>query len=367
MRVLLVTPDYPPPPGGIQTLVRNLETGLEALGHDPIVLQLDPDDYDRRASDFLPTTRAAASLVSFAPRLYPFYNAVYRATTEAISRHDPDIVHAAHIREWPALSAASELGISSVVSTHAVELGERALASIAFDRADAVHAVSQFTASLIERDHDLEPAAVIHPSIDLDAYASPTLSQEHGTPNTILSIARFVERKNVGTIIDAWERLSDDVRRDRQLLLAGDGPLYESLRRRAETIDDVRLLGWIDEAEKRRRLREAELFVLPANGSGYDVEGFGIVYIEAQAAGTPVVGSSVGGVPEAVGDAGLLVDDEHDPAEVARAMERLSSDTDLREHSLRAAERRIGNFDLDHVAEQYVTLYRELRDGRGAR
>lgn len=367
MRVLLVTPDYPPPPGGIQTLVRNLETGLEALGHEPIILQLDPEGYDRRASDFLPTARAAASLVSLAPRLYPFYNAVYRATTEAISRHDPDIVHAVHIREWPALSAAGAHGVPTVVSTHAVELGERTLASIAFDRADAVHAVSRFTASLVERDHDVEPAAIIHPSIDLDAYATPSMPQTHTPTKTMFSVARFVERKNVGTIIDAWEQLGDDVRQDRQLLLAGEGPLYGSLRRRAETIDDVRLLGWIDEAEKRRRLREAELFVLPANGSGYDVEGFGIVYIEAQAAGTPVIGSSVGGVPEAVGDAGLLVDDEHDAAELARAMERLCSDADLRERSLRAAQRRIGDFDLDHVAERYVSLYRELRDGRGAR
>lgn len=366
MRVLLVTPDYPPPPGGIQTLVRNLERGLETLGHDPIILHFDPDDYERRASDFLPTRWAAASLVSLAPRLYPFYNAVYRATSEAISEHDPDVVHAMHIREWPALSAGRAHGVPTVVSTHAVELGERALASIAFDRADAVHAVSQFTASLIEADHGVSPAAVIPPSIDVDYYDAPsTLPAADGT-NTVFSVARFVERKNVGTIIEAWKRLDGSVRAGRQLLLAGDGPLYESLNERADEVDDVQLLGWIEEAEKRDRLRSADLFVLPANGSGYDVEGFGIVYLEAQAAGTPVIGSSIGGVPEAVGDAGLLVNDEHDPTEVAHRIERLCSDEDVRDRCLRGAQRRIDEFDLRPVAERYVNLYRELptrRDG----
>lgn len=360
MRVLLITPDYPPPPGGIQTLVRNLERGLDALGHEAVVLQLYPDDYDGRKTDLLPTPRAAVSLFSRAPQLYPFYNAVYRATHAAIDDHDPDVVHAMHFRVWPALSAARERGVPTVVSTHAAELGERRLASVAFDRADAIHAVSAFTGSLIERDHGVRPDAVIPPSIDVDAYTSPPATVDTNGPSSVLSVARLVSRKNVGTLIDAWGQLGEAVRAERELVIAGDGPLSGSLRRRAERFDDVRLLGRVDDDEKRDRLAAADLFVLPANGSGYDVEGFGIVYLEAQAAGTPVIGSSVGGVPEAVGEGGLLVDDEHDAAELASTIERLCTDEAVRKRCLEAADGRIGGFNLTQIAQQHVDNYRTL-------
>ena len=90
----------------------------------------------------------------------------------------------------------------------------------------------------------------------------------------------------------------------------------------------------------------------------YRAEGFGIVYIEAQASGTPVVGSPKGGAPEAVGDGGIVVEDESNPAEVADAVRRLITDDQTRSNSLLAIERRIDRFGMDSVASEHIANYR---------
>ncbi|WP_148415065.1 glycosyltransferase family 4 protein [Haloferax sp. KTX1] len=357
MKVLLVTPDYPPPPGGIQTVVKNLERGLNLTEHDPIVLQVDPTDYESTFKDRLPSKISFQTVASFKPHLHTYFNAVYRESLKAISEHNPDIVHALHIREWPALFAAQKVGIPTVVSTHALELREKHLSSIAFSNSDAVHSVSEFTSSILQRDHDLTPDRVIPPSIDIGQYNDFTDSEYNSNDSTVFSISRMVERKNMDTIVDAWEKIDPDVRENHRLELAGTGPLYDSIESQSTDLEDVHLLGRISETEKQRRLQNADLFVLPAGGSGYDVEGFGIVYLEAQATGTPVIGSSIGGVPEAVGDAGLLLEDEQDSDELATKMNRMLTDPAVRDRCSSAANQRVDEFDLIPIADRYVDLY----------
>ncbi|QIB75517.1 glycosyltransferase family 4 protein [Halogeometricum borinquense] len=359
MKVLLVTPDYPPPPGGIQTVVQNLERGLNQLGHEAIVLQIDPDDYSPEYRDWLPSRISIPALSSLKPHLHTYFNAVYHQSAKAIAKHNPDVVHAMHIREWPAFYAAQKLDIPTVVSTHALELREKRLASLAFDKADAVHSVSDFTASIIQRDHKIHPDSVIPPSIDIEHYKEETGSESRDT-QTVFSISRLVKRKNIGKIVDAWKKVDRTVREGYQLELAGTGPAQDSIAERAEGLDDIQLLGRISDNEKYRRLRNADLFVLPAGGSGYDVEGFGIVYLEAQATGTPVIGSSVGGVPEAVGDAGLLLENVQDTDELARKIGKMLTNDKVRKRCLNASENRISEFDLIPIAEQYIELYNSL-------
>lgn len=368
LRTLYVTPDYPPPPGGIQTMLQNVETGVSRLGHAPRVIQVDPSEHDYSVSDARPTRFVIPAVRTGSPHHYLFYNSVYRRTSQAIDEFDPDIVHAFHLREFPALVAAREHGIPCVVTLHALELSSRRISRAALETADAVHAVSRSTAGIAERVYGVKADVVIPPSIDVSTYRpdSRNLSNEspQHTERTVFTISRLVKRKNIDTLLDAWEIAVDRIEGEWTLEIAGDGPLSEDIRRQARRLDAVQILGRVSEETKRLKLQQSDLFVLPASGTGFDIEGFGIVYIEAQAAGTPVVGSVRGGVPEAVGRAGALVRDEQDPSELADVIVSLLTDRMVRERCLNAINGRIHQFDIEPIAQRYLDFYTELLEMR---
>lgn len=359
LEVLLVSPDYPPPPGGIQTITRNLEYGIKELGHEVSLLHFDPDDYDRDLSDLVPSPRWIHSPRAVLSGEFVYLNAVYRRSKEVIRETQPDIVHAMHIRNWPALVAASEEGIPTVLSTYALEMEEKSLAAVAIQEASTVHSISEFTSSLVREAVPTSPdISLIPPSINVDAYRQGDPSRDSHGP--VVALARFVDRKNIQTVVRAWKRLPSEIREERGLVVAGDGPNRKEIESLAEGEDNIEFPGWVQGEEKRELLGKSSLFTLVPKREEYDVEGFGIVYIEAQAAGSPVIGSAHGGAPEAIGDAGLVVDEESDPDVVADAMQTLIEDTDVRNRCLDAADQRIEQFGLLPVARRHVENYRTL-------
>jgi phosphatidylinositol alpha-1,6-mannosyltransferase len=174
----------------------------------------------------------------------------------------------------------------------------------------------------------------------------------------VVTLSRLKEEyKNVRTVIGAWKHLPEEITNERELVIAGDGPRRESLEEAARDSKNIRFVGYIDEEAKRDLLSSAAVFVFVPKGDMYRAEGFGIVYIEAQASGTPVVGSLNGGAPEAVGDGGIVVNDESDSEEVADAVRRLIIDEQMRSNSLSAIERRIDRFGINSVASDHVANY----------
>lgn len=116
------------------------------------------------------------------------------------------------------------------------------------------------------------------------------------------SLARFVERKNFLNIIRALEYLKKTSNIDFNFLLAGNGPQKdEILNELNKSTFNWKYLGEISEEEKITQFYPSlDLFVLPTLALENSIEGFGIVYIEANSAGVPVIASAVGGVPDAV-------------------------------------------------------------------
>jgi len=156
----------------------------------------------------------------------------------------------------------------------------------------------------------------------------------------------MVERKGVGTLIEAWKALEPSLRSEWSLVLAGSGPKLDEYERLADGIESITLPGYVPEAQKRELLARSEIFAMPATGIGYDAEGFGIVYLEAQASNTPVLASDAGGVPDAVGDGECSVENERDPSSVAQALTRLLEDASEREELRENAKDRIIGFDI---------------------
>jgi phosphatidylinositol alpha-1,6-mannosyltransferase len=328
------------------------------------VLHVDPRKYEPRLSDLLPRPRWWYSARAALTGKFVYQNAVYDRVSERIESFDPDVVHAMHIRNWSALIAANDAGLPTVLSTYALELEERALAAVAIDAADVVHAISEFTENLV-RDAARGPVEtrLIHPSIDVSQYrAARERNEQSDETAPVTTMARFVDRKNIETVIEAWKRLDSAHTAGRDLVVAGDGPNREALQERASDRDDVRFPGWVNGEEKRELLARSAAFIMVPRRDEFDVEGFGIVYIEAQATETPVIGSKHGGAPEAIGDAGIVVDDENDPDEVADAIATILGEQETKQRYERNAADRIDRFDIPAITEKHVALSENLLD-----
>lgn len=247
-----------------------------------------------------------------------------------------------------------------------------------YGRAAAVVAVSRFTADLLkEFGVPAERIRVILPGADLSRFRLSPEEREAArravrerlgigpSAPVLLTVGRLVRRKGHDTVLRALprvlERLPDCV-----YLVAGDGPergRLEALSRRLGLAGHVRFLGRVSDDDLPGLYAASDLFCMVSrNLGGRDVEGFGIVYIEAAACGLPSVAGDEGGPAEAVlhGETGLLVP-ARSPSAVADAALSLLSDPARRRALGEAARRRaLTHFSWDRVAREFEELLREL-------
>lgn len=177
----------------------------------------------------------------------------------------------------------------------------------------------------------------IAPGIDTNHFAPPTspdtLRSELGLldKKVVLCVGRLVHRKGQDVLIDAMAEISKKVS-NAHLVLIGEGPYRKDLENRARkagVTDRITFIGRIRYAELPRYIAIGDIFAMPARSrfAGLEVEGLGIVYLEASACGLPVVGGDSGGAPDAVlhGETGLVVDGRSESA-VAKAITELFLD-----------------------------------------
>ena len=150
---------------------------------------------------------------------------------------------------------------------------------------------------------------------------------------------------------------------DTRLIITGRGPELGELRRfvRRTGLADVLFAGRVDDIDKARFYKTADVFCAPSTGQ----ESFGIVLLEAMAAGTAVVASDIHGYKKVVhrNVSGLLVEPK-DPDAIAAAIERLIGDPELRASLGAAAAARAHEFDWKHVTDQLVAFYEEVMGAR---
>jgi glycosyltransferase involved in cell wall biosynthesis len=232
-------------------------------------------------------------------------------------------------------------------------------------RADAVTACSRATLTEAEEWAGIALGArgrVVPNGVDLGEFADAAVDLGARKPS-VVALGRMVPQKGFDVLVDAFGELTRDPTFSWDLELAGDGPELGALRTRAATggVDDrIRFVGRVDRAEAVELLAGASAFVLPSRH-----EPFGIVNLEAMAAGTPVVATRVGGVPEIVDDGitGLLVD-ARDPASLARAIRSLHDDAALRTRVATAASQHVVQFGWAAVEQQYREVYASARAAR---
>ena len=226
-------------------------------------------------------------------------------------------------------------------------------------------AVSDYTAGRV-RDvlPDVE-LSVIRNGVHADHFQRPVPAPDKHGP-TILATGGVKRRKGTHLLVDALEKVRRHVP-DAQLVVTGIQDdlhylaLIEDQIAEAGLSDCVHLLGMIDESELLAWYQHADVFALPSLNVGDRFEGFGLVFLEASAAGLPVIGTRGSGVEEAVvaGETGLLVP-QHDLDALASAIRRVLTDTDLRDRLGTAGRAYARTQDWSVVAERVAALYAQL-------
>jgi phosphatidylinositol alpha-mannosyltransferase len=201
---------------------------------------------------------------------------------------------------------------------------------------------------------------IIPNGVELDRFerAEPYEQLRDGVLN-ILFVGRLEERKGLIHLLKAYHRLRKR-HVDARLLVVGAGPKLREYRRYVglRGIRDVEFLGRVTDEEKARYFASADVFCAPATGQ----ESFGIVLLEAMAAGVPIVASDIHGYKQVVqrGVQGLLVEPRK-PRALAAALYTLALDPEMRDRMGEAGRARAPEFSWERVTEQVIDFYREVR------
>jgi len=341
-RTLIVTNDFPPRQGGIQSFVHE-----QAVRQPPgSVVVYASDHQGSEAFDDaqpFPVLRHPTGLLLPTP-------AARRRIVAALREFECTAVWFGAAAPLgllaPALRAAGARRI--VATTHGHEAGwallpgpRQALRRIG-DGCDVITYLGEYFRSRLAPAFGERPQHVqLTPGVDVDTFRPDVdgarIRAEHGLGDrpVVVCVSRLVRRKGQDTLIEAMPAVLARIP-DARLLLVGDGPYRDGLEKLAASAgvaSAVVFTGGVGRRELPEHFAAGDVFAMPCRTrrAGMDVEGLGIVYLEASASGLPVVVGNSGGAPDAVrdGETGVLVDGRS-PAAVAERLVTLLGDEDLR-------------------------------------
>ncbi|MER7956402.1 glycosyltransferase family 4 protein [Streptomyces sp. NPDC096030] len=350
-KTLIVTNDFPPRPGGIQAFLHNM------------ALRLDPEKIVVYASTWKRSREGIEATAAFDAE-QPF-TVVRDSTTMLLPTPRVTARATSLLREHGCASvwfgAAAPLGLMApalrragarrlVATTHGHEAGwaqlpgSRQLLRRIGEGTDTITYLGEYTRSRIAA--ALTPAAAgrmvqLPPGVDEKTFhpgsGGDAVRERLGLSDrpVVVCVSRLVPRKGQDTLIRALPRILRRVP-DAVLLIVGGGPYEKDLRRLAATTgvaDSVRFTGAVPWEELPAHYGAGDVFAMPCRTrrGGLDVEGLGIVYLEASATGLPVVAGDSGGAPDAVldGETGWVVRGDA-PEESADRIATLLLDPELR-------------------------------------
>lgn len=226
-------------------------------------------------------------------------------------------------------------------------------------RADLALTTSRYAASRLVELYGLKREPAIVPElIDLagwrDLFACNPAPPASGR-FTVLSVCRFYPRKRLSVLLGAAARLRREIA-GLEVRIVGGGPEAHRLRRLARGLgldEVVHWLGDLSQQELAREYNRADVFCLPSVQ-----EGFGIVFLEAMAAGKPIVAARAAAAPEVVQD-GLVVEPEDHEA-LAAALLRLAREPGLKQELAERGRRRVEQYDAPRVARQFLDVIKKL-------
>ena len=373
-------------PGGVETVVRELAVRLRKRGEDVEVFASDLFDEAHwlRRSDFPPTVDGVPV------HRYPVYRRLIPGVTmplivglmSGLGDQQPDLIHAHSHRYGHVLESAAEarkLGVPWVATTHyhparkdqsglhhsLLRFQDLLFGATAYRTADAVIAITEQERQLLSAFVPPKRIRVIPHGIDLaqwrDTESEPIPAADLPTlpGRYLLYTGRIAQNKGLPLLLEALARVPPAERIPAVIMGRDWGmrPGLELQARRLGIENDLVWLGHVeDPAVYRAVFRRAAAFTFPS-----EWEAFGLVLLEAMAAGVPIVATAVGGVPEVLDDgrAGRLVP-YGDPDAFAAGIREVLGSPEKSAELVAAGRRRVQSFSWDRVIEDHLALYREL-------
>jgi phosphatidylinositol alpha-1,6-mannosyltransferase len=361
MKILILTPEFPPQFGGIGTHCYEM---AKHWSRDADVTVLAPAAGGRTGADErfgVVEVRPTGSRVA---RLWRTEREIRRL----IAADRFDVVYVAHWRTCGvAFRLACARGVDTLRYVQAIHGGEvlyllrsrtkvltRRLFRWTTGPADRLVALGEYQAELLEQLDVARDRVFVSPEgVDMSSFQRPAtedvltgLRQRHRLEGkrVILTVARLVPHKGHDMVIRALPEILLRVP-DAAYLIVGSGMTADALRSLADDLgvaEQVRFAGFVPDHELASHYYLCDVFVMPSKELNGDTEGFGIVFAEAAACGKPTVGGRTGGVVEAVQDGrtGLLVE-PNSTAAIADAVVTLLTDESLAQRMGEAGRRRV--------------------------
>ncbi len=360
MRVGIVCPYSLSVPGGVQAQALAMARELRRRGVEARLLAPcdgpPPAEFVSPIGNSLPTA-ANGSIAPLAPDPAAALRMIRLLSDEAF-----DVVHLHEpLAPGPTITAITLRPAPMVGTFHAA--GQSAsyrflwpALSRFVERLDHKVVVSKDAHKLVA-EHFSGDFEVLFNGVETDAIAA---AEPFRSPKpSVLFIGRHEERKGLGVLLAALERLDDDI----ECWVAGQGPDTERLRERARDDERIVWLGRLSEAEKLARLRGATIFCAPSLHG----ESFGVVLLEAMAAGTVVVASSLDGYRNVATDGrdAVLVE-PGDADALAAALSGLIAEPERRASLIAGGLTRAQEFAMPTLVERYLEIYEQLIARAGA-
>lgn len=348
MNILLITWNYPPKTGGMENMLFDVMQQLAVHSAVDVVAPF-AESRDRESDATRPFRASRAGLISF------FLHAI-RTGIRLNRNRNYDVIMTGSALVLPvAMALGGFFRVPVVPIVHGLDIIYpnplyRFSIRLLLPRCRHIIANSQMTKQLaMEQGVRPDIVSVINPGINVAEFDQPgdgdAVRRRYGIGRKrfMLSAGRLVKRKGILEFIS--RSLPDIVKMqpDALLVVVGDNPsqslahredLMAQIRRETERVGlqkHVLLVGWACREDLVTLYHECDFFILPAIRVPGDIEGFGIVLLEANAAGKPVVATAVGGIPDAVenGASGILVDPENWTA-ITRSVLHLLRDDEYR-------------------------------------
>jgi phosphatidyl-myo-inositol alpha-mannosyltransferase len=367
LKVGIVSPYGYPHPGGVNEHVRHTHDAMREMGHDVWIIT---SKYGRERESEGHVIRLGTGWAA------PANGSVGRVTLglrfkrqarEVLEEHAFDILHF-HEPFVPFLSPTmlDQSRTVNVATFHAFGgfspsywIGKRfagRLADLLHGRIAVSGAARHFISRYFPGDYTIIPNGV---ELDRFTDAQPFEELRDGTLN-LLFVGRLEERKGLRYLLQAYHRLRKR-HVDARLLVVGAGPKLREFKRFVglRSIRDVEFLGRVSDEDKVRYFASSDIFCAPNTGQ----ESFGIVLLEAMAAGVPIVASDIHGFKNVVQrNVQALLVEPRNPRALAAALYALSRDPELRHEMGEAGRARAPEFSWDRVTERIVDFYYETRE-----
>jgi phosphatidyl-myo-inositol alpha-mannosyltransferase len=355
--------------GGVQECVKALQEEYVKRGHYSKIITPLPRDYKGEIPESIITLGVSMNTKAFAGTAWQWSVSVDTDAIDDVFEHEQfDVLHfhepwipvwsrqlvlrskAAHVatmhgRFFDTMTAKT---ITSVITPYTKPM---------IKHFDVFTAVSE-TATEYFRTLSNQPVTIVPNAIDLDKYrAAPASAIRNPKTKTILYIGRLENRKGLKYLLRAFSLLAEK-RKDVQLLIAGTGPDESKLRQfiKENAIPRVTFLGFISDKDKIHHLHRASLFCSPAHYG----ESFGIVLLEAMAAGCPVVAGDNVGYQSVMKETGALsLVNPLDTVDFARRLELMLFDESLRKIWLKWAKPYVSGFNYGSISRQYEEVYKQ--------